>query len=179
MQHPLGDATVDLRLSRFESHLGGFLVAAANCQLDLLHEGADAAHPRTIDGSAFCVAADPLFGGLVIGHIRSRWKTVVSAGDILSSALVVKRSKRWDSANTPAPPPSSATAISSAPWLRDRASPPDRSANPPGQNPIQRCAPCGLRFSEKAAMPSRRSSRAKVEWNRRRSKRTPSLRVVS
>ena len=37
----------------------------------------------------------------------------------------------------------------------------------------------GLRFSMKASMPSFWSSVAKVEWNSRRSKRTPSARVVS
>src|SRR5579872_6672322 len=37
----------------------------------------------------------------------------------------------------------------------------------------------GLRFSMKAAMPSARSSRAKVEWNRLRSTFMPSDSVVS
>jgi len=41
------------------------------------------------------------------------------------------------------------------------------------------CLKLGLRFSMKAAMPSFWSSRAKSEWNRRRSNRTPSARVVS
>ena len=38
---------------------------------------------------------------------------------------------------------------------------------------------CALRLSMNARMPSFWSSRANMEWNRRRSKRTPSARVVS
>ena len=43
----------------------------------------------------------------------------------------------------------------------------------------QRFLKAGARFSTKAVMPSFLSSVANIEWNRRRSKRTPSLKVVS
>src|SRR5690606_35754646 len=43
----------------------------------------------------------------------------------------------------------------------------------------QACLKLGLRFSANACMPSVRSAVAKIEWNTRRSKRTPSLRLLS
>ena len=50
---------------------------------------------------------------------------------------------------------------------------------PSGQLYFQRCLNSGLRFSRNAAIPSFWSSVENIEWNRRRSKLTPSARVVS
>src|SRR5690606_35085551 len=56
---------------------------------------------------------------------------------------------------------------------------PALGANGAQRAPAQLCLKFGWRFSTKACMPSVWSAVAKIEWNTRRSKRTPSARLVS
>src|SRR5690606_8840707 len=56
---------------------------------------------------------------------------------------------------------------------------PALGANGAQRAPAQLCLKFGWRFSTKACMPSVWSAVAKTEWNTRRSKRTPSARLVS
>src|SRR5690606_25150703 len=60
-----------------------------------------------------------------------------------------------------------------------RCGSPALGANGAQRAPAQLCLKFGWRFSTKACMPSVWSAVAKIEWNTRRSKRTPSARLVS
>src|SRR5690606_33472411 len=63
--------------------------------------------------------------------------------------------------------------------LQTFAGSPALGANGAQRAPAQLCLKFGWRFSTKACMPSVWSAVAKIEWNTRRSKRTPSARLVS
>src|SRR5690606_28991989 len=69
VEHAAGDPTGQLGLGSLERVGRSGLVAAGDRRLDLLHEGTDAAHARTVDVGALLVAADALLGLRRIGHV--------------------------------------------------------------------------------------------------------------
>ena len=68
VQHALGHATVHFRFRLLERGFGGRLVAARDGDFHLLDEGPNTANPGTVDLGAARVTADPLLGGLMMGH---------------------------------------------------------------------------------------------------------------
>jgi hypothetical protein len=68
VKNTLGHAALHLGLGFLEGLSGGGLVAGRDGGFDLLDEGANAADPGAIDGSAPLGLADTFLCGLVISH---------------------------------------------------------------------------------------------------------------
>ena len=59
---------MELGLHCLEGLLGGRLIAGRDGGLELLDEGANSAHARTVSRRAACVVPDAFLGGLVMRH---------------------------------------------------------------------------------------------------------------